>query len=219
MISPPKGFSVSLSTPAILRAALLATAPWPSARVRKTGLFGAILSRSHRSGRRGLPECLDPAASRHPLVRLGLVNARFDFGQKIFEARRPFQIEVHLAEPHAGEMIMRVYKTGHDRRAFQIDDLDAFDLILLRLGVRSYEDDLAVFGRDGLGLRFIVIGGVDIGVFEDDIGVGFGLLPFCPDCALSLNAPSARAAMIKMGTMNFMFPPVNRIIMWYGIAR
>src|SRR5439155_268823 len=52
-ISPPNGFGVVLSILAILSAAEFAIAPWPSARVRKTGLRGAILSRSCRVGNWG----------------------------------------------------------------------------------------------------------------------------------------------------------------------
>src|SRR5687768_18193401 len=48
-ISPPKGLGVLLSIPPRFKAALFATDPCPSARVRIKGLFGATLSRSQRS--------------------------------------------------------------------------------------------------------------------------------------------------------------------------
>ena len=38
-----------------------------------------------RRERLRLPESFDPSASRNPLAGLGLVDAGFDFGQKIFE--------------------------------------------------------------------------------------------------------------------------------------
>src|SRR5437879_11045271 len=52
-ICPPNGSTVFLSILAILSAAELAIEAWPSARVRNTGLFGAILSRSWRVGNCG----------------------------------------------------------------------------------------------------------------------------------------------------------------------
>src|SRR5207244_2354147 len=52
-ICPPKGSLESFDTPPIFNAALLATAPCPSARVRNTGLFGEILSKSQRVGNTG----------------------------------------------------------------------------------------------------------------------------------------------------------------------
>src|SRR5206468_5652839 len=52
-ISPPKGFGVLLSILAMFSAALFAIAACPSARVRKTGFLGAILSRSSRDGNCG----------------------------------------------------------------------------------------------------------------------------------------------------------------------
>src|SRR5262249_23193575 len=98
-------------------------------RIVRRGLVQVPPSREYRR----VPESLDPSATSQPIARLGVRDSRFDFSQKIFEARSPFQVEVHLAEPDAGEMVMRVYKTGHDRRAFQVDDLHAFALVFLGL--------------------------------------------------------------------------------------
>src|SRR5205823_13574497 len=49
-ICPPNGSGVFSSILAIFSAAELAIEAWPSARVRNTGLFGAILSRSWHVG-------------------------------------------------------------------------------------------------------------------------------------------------------------------------
>ncbi len=49
-ILPPRGSGVSLVTPPISRAALLATRRWPQVRVSTTGLSGDASSRSHLDG-------------------------------------------------------------------------------------------------------------------------------------------------------------------------
>ena len=38
----------------------------------------------------------DPSASRYPIAGLCLIDARFHFGEKIFEAGGAFEIESHL---------------------------------------------------------------------------------------------------------------------------
>src|SRR5216684_2331298 len=71
-ISPPKGVGVSLVIPAIFRAALFTTVPWPSARCKITGLFGATLSRSQRVGNTGGCQKHNPIALHSDSFRVRL---------------------------------------------------------------------------------------------------------------------------------------------------
>ena len=102
-ISPPKGLAVFLSTSASFSAALLTTDAVSIARVEDHGIVRRNFvecptSRKHRR----LPESFDPAAARYPFARLRLIDARFDLREKIFETRRAFEIERHLAKSNAG---------------------------------------------------------------------------------------------------------------------
>ena len=102
-ISPPNGFGVVLSTPASLSAALFATAPWPSARPRITGLLGETLSRSQRVGKTGGCQCvsIQPRPVTHSPGFAWSTRA-LTFARKIFKTSRAFEVESHLTQTDAG---------------------------------------------------------------------------------------------------------------------
>jgi hypothetical protein len=69
----------------------------------------------------GRPEGLDPTATGHPFAGFGLIDTRFNFGEKIFEVGDAFQIQIHLALADANEVIVRIRHARNHSRAMQID--------------------------------------------------------------------------------------------------
>ena len=123
-ICPPNGFGVFLSILAILSAAELATEAWPSARVRNTGLLGAILSRSWRVGNCGGFQ--NVSIQPRPVIHLpgpGFVDASFHPRQKVFKRICTFQIQSHFALADSEDVAMRIGEAGHDRATAKIDNL------------------------------------------------------------------------------------------------
>ena len=88
-----------------------------------------------RRKHRWLPERLDPAPAGDPFGRLCLVDARFHFGQKVFQVRDAFKVEIHLALANADEMIVGIGHPRHHRGAVEIDNAGVRALVLFYCGV------------------------------------------------------------------------------------
>ena len=67
-----------------------------------------------------------------PNRRALLIDARFHFGEKIFEAGGAFEIESHLTLADAGKVLVRVSEARQDSVAFEIDDTRVCAHVFLR---------------------------------------------------------------------------------------
>ncbi len=67
-------------------------------------------------------------------------------------------------------MLVRISETGQDGVAFEIDDARVWPDVFLRVGVCADEDDSICFDGDRFGSWCFVVGGVDVAVFENDVG-------------------------------------------------
>ena len=88
-----------------------------------------------RRKHRRRPESFNPAAPGYPFARLFLIDALFNFGEKILKAGDAFKVERHLAKADAGKMMMRVSHSRHQRFAIQIDDARFRAHVFLRLAI------------------------------------------------------------------------------------
>ncbi len=68
------------------------------------------------------PESFNPTAAGDPFARLFLIDALFNFREKIFEAVDAFEVERDFAKADSGKMMMRVSESRQHRLAGQIDD-------------------------------------------------------------------------------------------------
>src|SRR5438067_1178157 len=126
-----------------------------------------------RRKHRRLPEGFDPAAACYPLSWLRFIDALFHLGEKSFEVRDAFEIQIHLALADAYEVIMRIGHSRHDRLAVQIDDASCATLKLFDVGVRADKDDPIAFYGDSFCSWLFLIYGVDVAIYKNNIG-GFG---------------------------------------------
>src|ERR1700686_912609 len=94
------------------------------------------------------PESLDPPASGNPLAGLCLIDSCFDLREEILKVGDAFQVQRHLAKADSGQMVMRVSHSRQYRRTVQIYNSRVRALILLRLGVRTDEDNPIALYRD-----------------------------------------------------------------------
>ena len=88
-----------------------------------------------RGKHRRLPESLNPAAAGDPFAGLCLIDARFNFGEKVFQAGDAFKIQGQLAKANAREMMVCVGQTRHDCRAVQIDNARVLACELFHCGI------------------------------------------------------------------------------------
>ena len=117
-----------------------------------------------------LPKSFDPAAASHPLAGLRFIYSRFYLGEKVFEIREAFEIEIHLALAHANEMIVSISHAGDDRGAMKIDNARHLAFIFFRIRIRANENNAIAFYRDCLGMRLFFVDGINIAVDQDQIG-------------------------------------------------
>ena len=162
----------SLSILAIRSAALFAIAAWPSARVRKTGLSGAILSRSC-AGRelRRFPEV---SIQPRPVIHLpGSVFATrsFTFARKSSSVLVPSRFKRHLALADPENVAMRIGQARHDGFPGEIDRLRFRRLIFFRVRVRADENNRVILHRDRFGVRLAFVHRVNVAVDENDLSI------------------------------------------------
>src|SRR5262245_35799685 len=119
---------------------------------------------------RRLPVCFDPATARYPITCLCLIHSRFNFREQVVQARGAFKIESHFALSHTGEMLVGIGETWQDGIAFEIDYTRVCTDEFLRGCIRADKYDPITFDGDGLSLRGFVVCGVDVAVFEKDVG-------------------------------------------------
>src|SRR6266496_6154617 len=71
---------------------------------------------------RRLPESLNPPAAGDPFAALTLRDALLNFGEKIFERVRAFEIEVHLPLADSEDVAMRIGQSRHHGFAAKVDN-------------------------------------------------------------------------------------------------
>src|SRR5205807_1949058 len=97
------------------------------------------------------------------------IDALFHLGEKNFKVRDSFEIQIHLALADANEVIMSIRHPRQDRLAAQIDDARAAALKSFGVCIRADKDDAIAFYRDCFCPWLLLIHGVDVAVYKDNI--------------------------------------------------
>jgi len=122
-----------------------------------------------------LPKRFDPATACDPFAGLGLIDTGFNLGQEVLQVGDALEVQRHLALTDSDQVAVRIRESGQDRVSVQINDTGGLAYLLLCVGVRAYKNNAVAFDRDGLSVRLLVIGRVDVPVLENDIGwLGLG---------------------------------------------
>ena len=109
-------------------------------------------------------------AARDPLLWLRSIDALFHLGEKIFEVRDAFEIQIHLALAHTDEVIVCIGHPGHDRLAVQIDDASSAALKLFGVCIRTHKDNAIALYGNSFCPWLLLIHGVNVAIYKDNIG-------------------------------------------------
>src|SRR3954469_5083137 len=173
---PPGRSLVLRVSPAIFKAAELATAMCPSTRTKNAGcacdavevaLVGQLLR---------LPEGVVPSAPENPLTRTGCTRTFRDALSHFFQGTHAYEVNSQLRSSATGEMTMRIVESRHHESAVQIDDLCLRPFMGEHL-ITTDGHDLASCDGDALCARTVssceglarigeMPSGVDVGICE-----------------------------------------------------
>ena len=119
---------------------------------------------------RRFPESLDPTPTRDPLAGRRLPDPLFHLREKIFEAVRSFEVQIHLSRADAENVTVRIGHPRHHGVSLQIDPAAAGRGVKLRgVCIRADEDNSAAFYRDRFRMGLSVVYRVDVAVDKNGL--------------------------------------------------
>ncbi len=159
---PPKGSGVEAVMPAAARAAVLATAMWPSTRKRKAGWPAVTGSRSSRVGRVLVGQLVwsQPPPRIHAFLSREGFGVGGDAGLHVGEGGGAVEVGGEAIEAGVGGVGVGVVEAGHGEGAVEVDLLGVGSGAGEDGGVGAGEDDAAggdAEGLDALGVQVAVV--------------------------------------------------------------
>ena len=119
----------------------------------------------------------DPFAGRHLCGRLG------HHGNDLGEALRVAEIEDQQRITEARVMTVPLDQSGDQHLPVEVDHLGVFTLEFEHLLGSADGEDAVAFDRDGLGCRLRFVDGYDVGIDQEEVSDGAGVLRFVPAAA------------------------------------